>query len=93
MNNKSLSQLTKDYSDGKISQRDYREMRAKLVQEIVAGNATLKENKYTPPRISKKKSKKKKKLINLQNKRPLFIAIGILSAIIIILTASVLTLR
>ena len=93
MNNKSLSQLTKDYSDGKISQRDYREMRAKLVQEIVAGNATLKENEYTPPRIPKKKSKKKKKLINLQNKRPLFIAIGILSAIIIILTVSVLTLR
>ena len=46
MGNKSLSQLTKDYAAGKINQRDYREMRAKLIQEIFKGNAKLEENKY-----------------------------------------------
>ena len=93
MGNKSLSQLTKDYAAGKINQRDYREMRAKLIQEIFKGNATLEENKYSPPRASRKKSKNRRKLINLQNKRPLFIVIGILSAISIILILVVFTLR
>ena len=93
MANKSLSQLTKDYAAGKINQRDYREMRAKLIQEIFKGNAKLEENKYCPPRASGKKSKNKRKLINLQNKRPLFVAIGILSTITIILILSVFTLR
>ena len=45
MDNKSLSQLTKDYAAGKINQRDYREMRAKLLQEIFSGNVKLEENK------------------------------------------------
>jgi len=93
MGNKSLSQLTKDYAAGKINQRDYREKRAKLIQEIFAGNATLEKNKYSPPRASRKRLKNKKKLINLQNKRPLFIAIGVLSAITIILILSIFTLR
>ena len=93
MGNKSLSQLAKDYADGKINQRDYREMRAKLIQEIFKGNAKLEENKYSPPRASGKRSKNKRKLINLQNKRPLFIVIGILSTITIILILVVFTLR
>jgi len=93
MESKSLSQLTKDYSAGKISQQDYRKMRSKLLQEIVTGNIVLKENKYTPPHNSKKKSKKKIKLMNLQNKRPIFIAIGILCGVTIILVTSILTLR
>ena len=93
MANKSLSQLTKDYAAGKINQRDYREMRAKLIQEIFKGDAKLEENKYSPPRASRKKSKNRRKLINLQNKRPLFIVIGILSAISIILILFVFTLR
>jgi len=93
MDNKSLSQLTKDYAAGKINQRDYREMRAKLLQEIFSGNVKLEENKYTKPVASKKKPKNKRKLINLQNKRPIFIAIGVLSTITIILILSVFTLR
>ena len=90
---KSLSQLTKDYSAGKISQQDYRKMRSKLLQEIVAGNIALKEKKFISPRNSKKKSKKKIKILNLQNKRPIFIAISILCVVIIILVTSILTLR
>ena len=93
MENKSLSQLTKDYSAGKISQQDYRKMRSKLLQEILSGNIILEENEYTPPHKPKKKSKKKRKLINLQNKRPIFIAIGVLCTVIIILVISILTLR
>ena len=93
MESKSLSQLTKDYSAGKISQQDYRKMRSKLLQEIVTGNIVLKENKYTPPHNSKKKSKKKIKLMNLQNKRPIFIAISVLCAITIILVTSITILR
>tara|TARA_B100000029_G_scaffold301791_1_gene294662 strand:- start:593 stop:874 length:282 start_codon:yes stop_codon:yes gene_type:complete len=93
MENKSLSQLTKDYSDGKISQQDYRKMRSKLIQEILTGNIVLEENKYVPPHKPKKKSKKKRKLLNLQNKRPIFMAIGVLCAIIIILVISILALQ
>tara|TARA_B100001250_G_C19584486_1_gene693581 strand:+ start:51 stop:347 length:297 start_codon:yes stop_codon:yes gene_type:complete len=93
MDNKSLSQLTKDYSAGKISKDDYRKMRSELLQEIITGSIILKENKYTPPHNLKKKSKKKIKLTNLQNKRPIFIAISVLCSIVIILFISVLALR
>ena len=93
MESKSLSQLTKDYSAGKISQQDYRKMRSKLLQEILTGNIILEENKYTPPRKPKKKSKKKINVTNLQNKRPIFIAIGVLCTVIIILVISILTLQ
>ena len=90
---KSLSKLAKDYSTGKISQQDYRKIRSELLQEIISGNIILEENKYTPPHNSKKKSKKKIKLINLQNKRPIFIAIGVLCTVIIVLVISIFTLR
>ena len=93
MGNESLSQLSKDYSAGKISQSDYRKMRSKLIKEIVTGNVTLEENKYIPPKKTKKKSKKKRKYVNLQNKRPMFIAIGILCIVSIILIIGVLTLQ
>ena len=93
MDDKSLSQLTKDYSAGKISKDDYRKMRSELLQEIITGSIILKENKYTPPHNLKKKSKKKIKLTNLQNKRPIFIAISVLCSIVIILFISVLALR
>ncbi len=93
MDNKSLSKLTKEYSSGKISWHDYREMRSKLLQEIVSGNIVLEENKYIPPYNSKKKSKMKIKLMNLQNKRPIFIAISVLCAITIILVTSITILR
>ena len=68
-------------------------MRSELLQEIITGSIILKENKYTPPHNLKKKSKKKIKLTNLQNKRPIFIAISVLCSIVIILFISVLALR
>ncbi len=65
----------------------------KKARPTFKGNAKLEENKYSPPRASGKRSKNKRKLINLQNKRPLFVAIGILSTITIILILIVFTLR
>jgi hypothetical protein len=99
MKNKSLSQLVRDYSTGEINERKYREMRTKLIQDIVADNIIIEETKYIPPTNQKnntgikKESKNRKKIINLQNKRPLFIAISTLGIISIILIISVITLR
>ena len=99
MKNKSLSQLVKDYSTGEINEREYREMRTKLIQDIVVGNIITEKIKYIPPANQKnntrikKESKNRKKIINLQNKRPLFIAIGVLSIVSIILIIGVFTLR
>ena len=99
MKNKSLSQLVRDYSTGEINEREYREMRTKLVQEIVAGNVITEEIKYIPPTNQKnntgikKESKNRKKIINLQNKRPLFIAISVLGIVSIILIIGVFTFR
>ena len=68
MDNKSLSQLTKDYSAGEIGEREYREMRSKLIQEIVSGNVVLEKSEYTKPSVPVKKSRKKTRTkINLQN--------------------------
>ena len=99
MKNKSLSQLVRDYSTGEINERKYREMRTKLIQDIVADNIIIEETKYIPPTNQKnnteikKESKNRKKIINLQNKRPLFIAISTLGIVSIILIISVITLR
>jgi hypothetical protein len=99
MKNKSLSQLVRDYSTGEIDEREYREMRAKLIRDIVVGNIIIEEIKYIPPTNQKnntgikKESKNRKKIINLQNKRPLFIAISALGIVSIILIISVITLR
>ena len=99
MKNKSLSQLVRDYSTGEIDEREYREMRAKLIRDIVVGNIIIEEIKYIPPTNQKnntgikKESKNRKKIINLQNKRPLFIAISTLGIVSIILIISVITLR
>ena len=91
MDNKSLSQLTKDYSAGEIGEREYREMRSKLIQEIVSGNVVLEKNKYTKPSAPVKKSRKKTRIIiNLENKRPLAIAICVLCIIVIILIIGIL---
>jgi|TARA_B100000959_G_scaffold77160_1_gene81943 ATP-dependent Zn protease len=96
--NKSLSQLVRDYSAGEINEREYREMRTKLIQDIVVGNTIIEKTKYIPPTNQKnntgiKKESKNKKKINLQNKRPLFIAISVLGIVSIILIIGVLTLR
>ena len=99
MKNKSLSQLVRDYSTGEINEREYREMRTKLIQDIVAGNIIIKKIKYIPLANQKnntgikKESKNRKKIINLQNKRPLFIAISVLGIVSIILIIGVFTLR
>ena len=99
MKNKSLSQLVRDYSTGEINERKYREMRTKLIQDIVADNIIIEETKYIPPTNQKnntgikKESKNRKKIINLQNKRPLFIAISTLGIVSIILIISVITLQ
>ena len=99
MKNKSLSQLVRDYSTGEIDEREYREMRAKLIRDIVVGNIIIEEIKYIPPTNQKnntgikKESKNRKKIINLQNKRPLFIVISALGIVSIILIISVITLR
>ncbi len=98
MKNKSLSQLVRDYSAGEINEREYREMRTKLIQDIVVGNTIIEKTKYIPPTNQKnntgiKKESKNKKKINLQNKRPLFIAISVLGIVSIILIIGVLTLR
>ena len=99
MENKSLPQLVKDYSTGEINEREYREIRTKLIQDIVAGNIILEKTKYIPPTNQKnntrikKESKNRKKIINLQNKRPLFIAISALGIVSIILIIGVFTLR
>ena len=99
MKNKSLPQLVRDYSAGEINEREYREMRTKLIQDIVAGNIIIEKIKYilptnqkNNPRI-KKELKNRKKIINLQNKRPLFIAISVLGIISILLIIGVFTLR
>jgi len=96
--NKSLSQLVRDYSTGEINEREYREMRTKLIQDIVVGNTIIEKTKYIPPTNQKnntgiKKESKNKKKINLQNKRPLFIAISVLGIISILLIIGVFTLR
>ena len=99
MKNKSLSQLVRDYSTGEINEREYREMRTKLIQDIVADNIIIEKIKYIPPANQKnntgikKESKNRKIIINLQNKRPLFIAISALGIVSIILIISVFTLR
>ena len=98
MKNKSLSQLVRDYSAGEINEREYREMRTKLIQDIVVGNTIIEKTKYIPPTNQKnntgiKKESKNKKKINLQNKRPLFIAISVLGIISILLIIGVFTLR
>ena len=99
MKTTSLPQLVKDYSTGEINEREYREIRTKLIQDIVAGNIILEKTKYIPPTNQKnntrlkKESKKRKKIINLQNKRPLFIAISALGIVSIILIIGVFTLR
>ena len=99
MKNKSLSKLVRDYSTGEINEREYREMRTKLIQDIVAGNIITEETKYIPPTNQKnntkikKESKNRKIIINLQNKRPLFITISVLGIVSIILIIGVLTLR
>ena len=99
MKNKSLSQLVRDYSTGEINEREYREMRTKLIQDIVAGNIIIEKTKYIPPTNQKnntrikKESKNRKKIINLQNKRPLFIAISVLGIVSIILIIGVFTFR
>ena len=49
MKNKSLSQLVRDYSTGEINEREYREMRTKLIQDIVVGNIIIEKIKYIPP--------------------------------------------
>ena len=89
MKNKSLSQLVRDYSTGEINEREYREMRTKLIQDIVVGNIIIEKIKYIPPA----NQKNRKKIINLQNKRPLFIAISVLGIISILLIIGVFTLR
>ena len=97
--NKSLSQLVENYSTGEINEREYREMRTKLIQDIVAGNIIIEKTKYISPTNQKnntkikKESKNRKKIINLQNKRPLFIAISVLGIVSIILIIGVFTLR
>ncbi len=88
----------RDYSAGEINEREYREMRTKLIQDIVVGNTIIEKTKYIPPTNQKnntgiKKESKNKKKINLQNKRPLFIAISVLGIVSIILIIGVLTLR
>ena len=99
MKNKSLSKLVRDYSTGEINEREYREMRTKLVQDIVVGNIIIEKIKYIPPANQKnntrikKESKNRKIIINLQNKRPLFIAISVLGIISILLIIGVFTLR
>ena len=93
MSSKSLPQLSKDYADGKISQSEYRKMRSKFIQEVISGNLALKKNEYIPPRISTKKSKKKRKKINLQNKRPLHVMLVILLIVITLLIFSSLLLQ
>ena len=99
MKNKSLSQLVKDYSTGEINEREYREIRTKLIQNIVAGNIVLEKTKYIPPTNkknntrTKKESKNRKKIINLNNKRPIFIAVSMLGIVSIILIIGVFTLR
>ena len=99
MKNKSLSQLVRDYSTGEINEREYREMRTKLIQDIVVGNIIIEKIKYIPPANQKnntrikKESKNRKIIINLQNKRPLFIAISVLGIIGILLIIGVFTLR
>lgn len=89
MKNKSLSQLVRDYSTGEINEREYREMRTKLIQDIVVGNIIIEKIKYIPPA----NQKNRKIIINLQNKRPLFIAISVLGIISILLIIGVFTLR
>ena len=89
MKNKSLSQLVRDYSTGEINEREYREMRTKLIQDIVADNIIIEKIKYIPPA----NQKNRKIIINLQNKRPLFIAISVLGIISILLIIGVFTLR
>ena len=99
MKNKSLSQLVRDYSTGEINEREYREMRTTLIQDIVAGNIIIKKIKYIPPANQKnntgrkKESKNRKIIINIQNKRPLFIAISLLGIISILMIIGVFTLR
>ena len=99
MKNKSLSQLVRDYSTGEINEREYREMRTELIQDIVVGNIIIEKIRYIPPANQKnntrikKESKNRKKIINLQNKRPLFIAISVLGIISILLIIGVFTLR
>ena len=99
MKNKSLSQLVRDYSTGEINEREYREMRTKLIQDIVVGNIIIEKIKYIPSANQKnntkikKESKNRKIIINLQNKRPLFITISVLGIIGILLIIGVFTLR
>ena len=99
MKNKSLSKLVRDYSTGEINEREYREMRTKLIQDIVADNIIIEKIKYIPPANQKnntgikKESKNRKIIINLQNKRPLFIAISVLGIISILLIISIFILR
>ena len=99
MVNNSLTQLVKDYSTGEINEREYREIRTKLLQDIVAGNIILEKPKYSQPANQKnktkikKESKNRKKIINLNNKRPIFIAVSLLGIVSIILIIGVFTFR
>tara|TARA_B110000014_G_C19916293_1_gene474093 strand:+ start:176 stop:463 length:288 start_codon:yes stop_codon:yes gene_type:complete len=91
----SLSQLIKDYSTGRISSNEYYQEREKLIKDIVAGRIIIEEVKYVPHKNKKNKKTLKEliKIINLQNKRPLYLAIIILSLIFCILVTSVFFLR
>ena len=91
MEETTLSQLAKDFSAGKIDKDKYIEKRQKLIREIVSGNTILKEKKYIPHKNIKKRkgSSNIKKIINLQNRRPLYLAIIILVIIFVILITSV----
>ena len=94
MKKESLSQLIKDYSTGRISSDEYYQEREKLIKDIVAGRITIEEVKYVPHKNKNKKTLKELiKIINLQNKRPLYLAIIILSLIFCILVTSVFFLR
>ena len=94
MKKESLSQLIKDYSTGRISSNEYYQEREKLIKDIVAGRITIEEVKYVPHKNKNKKTLKELiKIINLQNKRPLYLAIIILSLIFCILVTSVFFLR
>ena len=95
MKKESLSRLIKDYSTGRISRNVYYQEREKLIKDIVTGRIIIEEVKYVPHKNKKNKKTLKEliKIINLQNKRPLYLAIIILSLIFCILVTSVFFLR
>ncbi|MBK68873.1 MAG: hypothetical protein CMF54_03675 [Legionellales bacterium] len=91
MEETTLSQLSKDFSAGKVDKDKYIEKRQRLIRKIISGSVILKDKNYIPHKSIKnrKSSSNIKKIMNLQNRRPLYIAIITLVIISVILITSV----